>query len=215
MPFPANSDGEAFSYSVSHDLRAPLSAIAGFSGLLGKEIDTGAASERSKHYITRIRAGVVQMGELIDALLSLAQVLRTSLRWGRVNLSAMVLNGCREREPDRVTQLDIQLGLVVQGDASLLRQVLENLLGNAWKFSIQQPQTRIAFGRESGPDGEAVYTVRDNGAGFDMAYADKLFGAFQRLHSSAASVDSLLHALRSHPCAVSGFPSPRSCCGQR
>ncbi|WP_096697737.1 response regulator [Polaromonas sp. AER18D-145] len=184
----ANQELEAFSYSVSHDLRTPLSSINGFSGLLGKEIGASVASERSKHYLARIRAGVVQMGELIDALLSLAQVSRTSLRWDSVDLSAMaetVLSACRKREPDRVVQFDIQPDLVVQCDARLLQQALDNLLGNAWKFSGKQPQTHIAFGRESGPDGETVYAVRDNGAGFDMAYSEKLFGAFERLHAES------------------------------
>ncbi len=184
----ANQELEAFSYSVSHDLRTPLSAIAGFSNLLGRELGASAASERSTHYLARIRAGVVQMGELIDALLSLAQVSRTSLRWDSVDLSAMahaVVNGYREREPGRVALLDIQPGLMAQGDARLLQQVLDNLLGNAWKFTGQQPQTLIAFRRESGPDGNGVYAVQDNGVGFDMAYSDKLFGAFQRLHTAA------------------------------
>jgi PAS domain S-box-containing protein len=182
----ANQELEAFSYSVSHDLRTPLSSIDGYSSRLASEIGAGAAGERSQHYLARIRAGVVQMGELIDALLSLAQVSRSSLRWDRVDLSAMagaVLNACREREPGRLAQTDIAPGLVAHGDARLLQQVLDNLLGNAWKFSGRQPQTRISFGRETGPDGQAVYAVRDNGAGFDMAYSEKLFGAFQRLHS--------------------------------
>lgn len=184
----ANQELEAFSYSVSHDLRTPLSTIDGFSSLLSKEFGGNAASERCNRYLDRIRAGVVQMGELIDALLSLAQVSRTSLLWESVDLSAMaetVLNGYREREPDRVAQFDIQPGLVVQGDPRLLQRVLDNLLGNAWKFSGQQPQTCIAFGRETDPGGQTVYFVRDNGAGFDMAYAEKLFGAFQRLHTES------------------------------
>jgi PAS domain S-box-containing protein len=184
----ANKELEAFSYSVSHDLRTPLSSIDGFSGLLGKEIASGAPSARSQHYLTRIRAGVVQMGELIDAMLALAQLSRTSLHWGSVDLSALaqkVLDVCHEREPDRQIVLDIQPDLVVQGDAPLLRQVLDNLLGNAWKFSSKQAQAHIAFRRESAADGEAVYAVQDNGAGFDMAYSEKLFGAFQRLHTAA------------------------------
>ncbi len=181
-----NQELETFSYSVSHDLRTPLSAIDGFSDLLRKELSNNEASERSKHYLSRIRAGVGQMGELIDALLSLAQVSRTSLRWDRVDLSALaetVLRGYSEREPARVALLEVEPGLVTQGDARLLLQVLDNLLGNAWKFSGQQAQTHIIFRRESGPDGVAVYTVRDHGAGFDMAYSEKLFGAFQRLHT--------------------------------
>lgn len=184
----SNEALQAFSYSLAHDLRTPLSTIAGFSGLLGKEIGTSAASELIKHYLARIGAGVVQMSELIDALLSLAQVSRTTLHWDRVDLSTLaqtILNGYHEREPSRVVQLDIQPELVVQGDPSLLRDVLENLLGNAWKFSSKQPLTRIAFRRESGPDGESVYCVQDKGAGFDMAYSDKMFGAFQRLHTAA------------------------------
>ncbi len=184
----ANRELEAFSYSVSHDLRTPLSAIDGFSNLLGKDLETGAASERNKHYLARIRAGVVQMGELIDALLSLARVSRTSLRWDKVDLSALaksVLDGYREREPGRTAQFDIEPELMAQGDPRLLQQVLDNLLGNAWKFSRRQPQTHIVFRRERGADGEAVYAVQDQGAGFDMAYSDKLFGAFERLHSVA------------------------------
>ena len=182
----ANQQLEAFSYSVSHDLRSPLRSIDGFGNMLSKEIGASAVSDRAKHYLARIRGSVVQMGELIDALLSLAQVSRTSLRWESVDLSAMaeaVLNGYQEREPDRATQLVIQPGLLAQGDPRLLRQVLDNLLGNGWKFSGQQPQTHISFGRESSPDGEAKYVVRDKGAGFNMAHAEKLFGAFQRLHT--------------------------------
>lgn len=184
----ANQELEAFSYSVSHDLRTPLNTIDGFSNLLGKELDARASSDRGRHYLARIRAGVSQMGELIDALLSLAQVSRTSLRWDSVDLSAMahaVVDGYREREPERRVSLDIQPGLLAQGDPRLLKQVLDNLLGNAWKFSGRQPQTRIAFMRETRRDGEQVYVVQDNGAGFDMAYADKLFGAFERLHSTS------------------------------
>ncbi len=184
----ANQELEAFSYSVSHDLRTPLSAIAGFSNLLGRELGASAASERSTHYLSRIRAGVSQMGELINALLSLAQLSRTDLRRERVDLSALaqtVLNGYREREPGRVVQMDIQPDLVVEGDPRLLQQVLDNLLGNAWKFSAKQARSEITFGHEKDSADETAYFVRDNGAGFDMAYSEKLFGAFQRLHTAA------------------------------
>jgi PAS domain S-box-containing protein len=184
----ANKELEAFSYSVSHDLRTPLSSIDGFSGLLSKALAAGAPSERSTHYLARIRAGVVQMGELIDALLALARLSRTSLRWAPVDLSALaqkILDGCREREPQRQVVLDIEPALLVQGDPQLLQQLLDNLLGNAWKFSGKQAQAHISFSRESGADGEAVYAVQDNGAGFEMAYAEKLFGPFQRLHTAA------------------------------
>ena len=178
---------EAFSYSVSHDLRSPLSAIDGYSNLLGKDLGAGG-SERSKHYLSRIRAGVAQMGELIDALLSLAQVSRSRLARDPVDLSAMasaVLDGYCEREPQRPVAITVAPGLRVTGDHRLLQQVMDNLLGNAWKFSSQAAQTRITFGCSRGSAGEAIYTVQDNGAGFDMAYADRLFGAFQRLHTTA------------------------------
>ncbi|MDB5875149.1 MAG: domain S-box protein [Ramlibacter sp.] len=184
----ANKELEAFSYSLSHDLRTPLSAIDGFSDLLGSEISRGATTDRGKHYLARIRAGVAYMSQLIDAMLLLAHVSRTSPRWVAVDLSAvaqMVLAGYQEREPERVAHWDIQPGMSAQGDPQLLQQVLENLLGNAWKFCGRQQQTRISFSSERGADGKDVYAVRDNGAGFDMSYSDKLFGTFQRLHGAA------------------------------
>ena len=184
----ANKQLEAFSYSLSHDLRTPLSAVDGFGHLLEKALMTSSdapSPERIKHYLARIRAGVVQMGKLIDVMLSLAQVSRKSLHWEPVDLSAQaeaLLRGYQEREPDRATLLHVEPGLKAQGDPRLLRQMLDNLLGNAWKFSARQTRTDITFGRETGTS-EEVYFVRDNGAGFDMAYANKLFGAFERLHS--------------------------------
>jgi PAS domain S-box-containing protein len=183
----ANQELEAFSYSVSHDLRTPLSAIDGYSSLLSKNINGEADKERSKHYLTRIRAGVVQMGELIDALLSLAHVSRTGMKWDSVDLSAMatrVAQGYLERAPERQARFDIQPHLQALGDERLLQQVLDNLLGNAWKFSALQATPRIAFKCETAPNGDAVFAVQDNGAGFDMAYSEKLFGAFQRLHTA-------------------------------
>jgi PAS domain S-box-containing protein len=185
----ANKQLEAFSYSVSHDLRSPLSAIDGFSDLLQRAMnkaDSTPLSERSRHYLARIRAGVGQMGELIDAMLTLAQVSRSSLRWEPVDLSALaqaILDGYREREPERLVALHVEAGLAGQGDPRLLKQLLDNLLGNAWKFSANEERTEITFGHEAGEDGGTVYFVQDKGAGFDMAYAEKLFGAFQRLHS--------------------------------
>lgn len=187
----ANKQLEAFSYSVSHDLRTPLSAIDGFSDLLDKNLAKMAGvpmAERSRHYLARIRAGVSQMGELIDAMLSLAQVARASLRQEPVDLSAMaqiLLHGYLEREPGRVVDLHIEPGLTAQGDPRLLQQVLGNLLGNAWKFSARRERAEIWFGRQSGGAGDGAYFVRDNGAGFDMTYAEKLFGAFQRLHTTS------------------------------
>ncbi|MCY1163264.1 MAG: PAS domain S-box protein [Pseudomonadota bacterium] len=185
----ANKQLEAFSYSVSHDLRTPLSTIDGFSNLLEKSLRkaiTGPHAERSQHYLTRIRAGVNQMGDLIDAMLSLAQISRAPLQWEPADLSAMataLLSGYQEREPGRQVRVQVEPGLVVQGDPRLLKQVLGNLLGNAWKFSAGTEHTEIAFGHEINAAGETIYFVRDNGAGFDMAYAEKLFDAFQRLHS--------------------------------
>jgi len=185
----ANKELEAFSYSVSHDLRSPLSAVDGFSDLLERTMakaETTPLTERSRHYLARIRAGVSQMSELIDAMLTLAQVSRSSLRWEKVDLSALaeaLMAGYRERDSGREARLHVEPGVTGQGDPRLLKQVLDNLLGNAWKFSAKQACTEISFGRETGGDGETVYFVRDQGAGFDMAYAQKLFGAFQRLHT--------------------------------
>ncbi|MDB5869083.1 MAG: multi-sensor signal transduction histidine kinase [Polaromonas sp.] len=187
----ANQQLEAFSYSVSHDLRSPLSAINGFSALLEKALTKSAEAplaERNRHYLARIRAGVGQMGELIDAMLSLAQVSRSSLSWEQVDLSAQaqaLVLGFQENEPDRVAQLRVEPGLLAQGDPRLLRQVLDNLLGNAWKFTAGKACACITVGRAPGSGDETVFFVRDNGAGFDMAYVEKLFGAFQRLHTQA------------------------------
>ena len=185
----ANQQLEAFSYSVSHDLRSPLSAIAGFSTLLDKAMAAGdPQTGRSQHYLTRIRAGVAQMGELIDAMLSLAQVSRSSMRWEAVDLSALseaLLAGYEERDPTRETRLRVESGLLAHGDPRLLRQVLDNLLGNAWKFTQGKHPTEITVAHQTGSAGETVYFVRDNGAGFDMTYAEKLFGAFQRLHTES------------------------------
>lgn len=184
----ANTQLEAFSHSLSHDLRTPLSAVDGFSHLLQKAVSSTGdliPAERSRHYLARIRAGVVQMGERIDVMLSLAQVSRKSLLWEPVDLSThaeALLRSYQEREPDRATLLHVEPGLMAHGDPRLLRQMLDNLLGNAWKFSVRQARTEITFGCEVNAL-ETIYFVRDNGAGFDMAYSSKLFGVFERLHS--------------------------------
>ncbi len=182
----ANKELEAFSYSASHDLRTPLSAINGYSTLLGKELGAGA-SERSQHYLSRIRVGVVQMGELIDALLSLAQISRKKLSADDVDLSTIaqsLVEEYRQRDPQRQVLVTIEPNLRATGDHRLLQEVLDNLLGNAWKYSSKTVQASIHFGASTGSAEGRVYTVQDNGAGFDMAYADKLFGAFQRLHTA-------------------------------
>ena len=182
----ANQELEAFSYSVAHDLRAPLRSIDGFSHLLEKTIAIETA-ERSRHYMDRIRAGVRQMGELTDGLLSLAQVSRTSLKNETVDLGAVaatVLQICGEQDPVRKVKVDVQSGMLAVGDPALLRQVMENLIGNAWKFTAHANDANIWIGQlpEDGASMTTFY-VRDNGAGFDMAYVEKLFGTFQRLHS--------------------------------
>ncbi|MBG6075293.1 CHASE domain-containing protein [Polaromonas sp. CG_9.11] len=182
----ANQELEAFSYSVAHDLRAPLRSIDGFSHLLEKTMANETA-ERSRHYMHRIRAGVRQMGELTDGLLSLAHVSRTSLKNETVNLGAMaaaVLQTCGEQDVGRVVKVDVQTGLVTVGDRTLLRQVMENLIGNAWKFTAHAAVPEIWIGQLPEDSlGMNTFYVRDNGAGFDMAYVEKLFGTFQRLHS--------------------------------
>ncbi|MEC5214048.1 PAS domain S-box-containing protein [Polaromonas sp. CG_9.5] len=184
----ANQELEAFSYSVAHDLRSPLSSIDGFSRLLEKAVsaDTG---QNVGHYLSRIRAGVRQMGELTDGLLALAHIARASLKADTVNLSAIagrVVELCQERDAERVVRVNVEPGLVAVGDTVLLRQVIDNLIGNAWKFTANAEAPEIWFGKI--PDDNPQLTtffIRDNGAGFDMAYVDKLFGTFQRLHSPA------------------------------
>lgn len=181
----ANRELEAFSYSVSHDLRSPLNTIDGFSQMLFKT-NQQHLDDKGRHYLTRIRSGVQQMGELIEGLLSLAKIGRDPLRLQRLDLSVLgkrVVQGCREQEPQRDVQVSIQDGLWVIGDSTLLLVVMQNLVENAWKYTSRRTHASIEVGSETAPCGETIYVVRDNGAGFDMAYADKLFGAFQRLHS--------------------------------
>ncbi|MBC7446256.1 MAG: PAS domain S-box protein, partial [Polaromonas sp.] len=193
----ANQELEAFSYSVAHDLRSPLRSIDGFSHLLEKAV-AADLSERSRHYLRRIRAGVKQMDELTDGLLSLAHLSRTPLRAEPVDLSALAaraLQACREQEHDAGRRVDtlVEPGLLASGDPALLYQVMENLLANAWKFTAGKADARIQVGQlensKNGDDDDrrspacTTYFVRDNGAGFDMAYVEKLFGTFQRLHS--------------------------------
>ena len=180
-----NRELEAFSYSVSHDLRSPLNTVNGFGQLLQKS-NANNLTDKGKHYLERIRAGTQQMGELIEGLLSLAKLSRNALRPDMVDLSAIVLRveqECREREPERQVALHVQPGLTARGDATLLLLVMQNLLSNAWKYTSKQADARIHVGAQPTAGGETVYFVQDNGAGFDMAHADKLFAAFQRLHA--------------------------------
>lgn len=180
----ANRELEAFSYSVSHDLRAPLRALDGFSQALledyGDRID-----ERGRTYLSRIRAASQRMGGLIDDLLMLSRVVRAELRLERVDLSAMaaaVAEELRKSDPGRAIIFSIAPGLWAEGDRRLLRLVLENLFSNAWKFTGKTERAQVEFGVEE-RDGMRMFFVRDNGAGFDMRYAHKLFTPFQRLHS--------------------------------
>jgi DNA-binding response OmpR family regulator len=181
-----NQELEAFSYSVSHDLRAPLRRIDGFSKALLEDY-AGALDETGVHYLGHVRAGAKRMGELIDDLLQLSKVGRADLWRGQVDLSALariVAAELQRANPDRRVQVSIAEGVMVDADCRLLQVVLENLLGNAWKFTTRAAAAAIEFGvTERG--GVPTYFVRDNGAGFDMASAGKLFTPFQRLHSEA------------------------------
>lgn len=180
----ANKELEAFAYSVSHDLRAPLRAIDGFGQALLEDC-ADQLEDLGRTYLERIRANTQRMGDLIDALLSLSRITRAEMRHEGVDLSALAHRRVVElkgRDAQRKVEFEVESRLMVEGDARLLQIMMENLLDNAWKFTAEQPVARIEFGMTE-RDGEAIYFVRDNGVGFDMAYADKLFGAFQRLHS--------------------------------
>jgi light-regulated signal transduction histidine kinase (bacteriophytochrome) len=182
----ANKELEAFTYSVSHDLRAPLRAIDGYSKILLDSM-TVTVDEESQHYLTRLRESAQRMTQLVNDLLNLSRLSRAHITRTEVNLSQLaqaLVDDLRESQPERAVQVRIQLDMVASADANLMRVVLDNLLRNAWKFTSKRPQAQIEFAsRVEG--GETVYFVRDNGAGFDMAYAEKLFVAFQRLHSEA------------------------------
>jgi len=185
----SNQELEAFSYSVSHDLRSPLNTIDGFSRLLAKQLAPQIAADadvKAGHYLMRIQAGVAQMGQLIEDLLSLSQVSRAPLHTAPVDLSLMarkLLEEWRTREPERQVTVTVENGVHAHGDERLVQIVMENLLANAWKFTAQKAQAEISVGQQSDHAGLPVYFIKDNGAGFDMAYADKLFHPFQRLHS--------------------------------
>jgi signal transduction histidine kinase len=199
----ANRELEAFSYSVAHDLRAPLRAMNGFARLL---LDTyvDALDAEGQDWQREIDLNAVKMGGLIDALLSLARVTRSELKAERVDLSAIVRGAASQlaaAEPHRSVDVVVQDDVLATVDPQLARALVENLVGNAWKFTSKVSAARIEFGTTE-HDGERVFFVRDNGAGFDMAYFSKLFGAFQRLHTEAefsgtgiglASVQRIVH----------------------
>ncbi len=180
----ANKELESFSYSVSHDLRAPLRSIDGFSQILLEDYGNQIPAE-GVNYLERVRAAAQRMAELIDDLLNLARVTRASLQPKLINLSKMaenITNTLKEEEPGRNIHVSITPNLMVTGDPHLLHIVLENLLSNAWKFTSKNGEALIEFGHHD-KSKERMYFVRDNGAGFDMRYVNKLFGVFQRLHS--------------------------------
>jgi signal transduction histidine kinase len=180
----ANGELDAFAYSVSHDLRAPLRSIDGFSQILLEDY-AAQLDEGGRDALQRVRTATQRMGTLIDDLLRLARITRTEMRPEKVDLTAMardLAGQLREAEPARKIDIAIEPNLTCNGDAHLLRVVLDNLLRNSWKYSAKQTDGKIEFASTS-QNGERVFFIRDNGAGFDMKYADKLFGVFQRLHS--------------------------------
>ena len=186
----ANRELEAFSYSVSHDLRTPLRSIDGFSQALLEDY-ADKLDDQGRDYLSRVRIGTQRMGHLIDDMIALSHVTRTEMKKETVDLSALaadVLEDLQTSEPERKVDWRIEPGLSASGDKKLLRIVLSNLFGNAWKFTGKTANAKIEFGAASVPDtdntqGAPGFFVRDNGAGYDMSYADKLFGAFQRLHN--------------------------------
>ncbi len=183
----ANKELEAFSYSVSHDLRAPLRSIDGFGQALLEDC-ADRLDDQGRQYLQRIRNATQRMGVLIDDLLMLSRVTRAEMRRETMDLTQVAQSaiiGLEIIEPNRKVECQVQTGMVADGDPRLIRIVLENLLGNAWKFTQRTDLARIEVGSHTDDTGAPVYYVHDNGAGFDMTYADKLFGAFQRLHAAS------------------------------
>jgi PAS domain S-box-containing protein len=181
-----NTELKGFAHALAHDLKAPIATVLGFGGALEEAITAGDLA-KSTHYAARIRAAGGRMEEYVDALLALAETTRAPLSLTDVDLSAIatsVLDELQGQATQRRVERMVQPGLVARGDHRLLRMLLDNLLGNAWKFTARCDVARISFSSTVGELGETVYSVRDNGAGFDMAWADKLFGSFQRLHSA-------------------------------
>jgi len=183
----ANRELEAFSYSVSHDLRAPLQQMDGFARALAEDY-SNQLDHDGQDYLNRVRAGCQRMAELVDALLVLARMTRAELKRTDVDLTALarsVVHDLRQRVPDRRVDFVVGDGLRANCDAQLVRAILENLLGNAWKFTTRHERARIEFGAMPQQNGERVFFVRDDGAGFDMARAQRLFSAFTRLHDQS------------------------------
>jgi len=182
-----NKELEAFSYSVSHDLRAPLRTIDGFSLAILEDYGD-QLNDEGRNYLMRIRTAAQRMAQLIDDLLNLSRVTRAPLSPEPTNLSTVaehIVQELQQTEPNRIVEFSITPNIVANSDPRLMKVVLENLLNNAWKFTSKQEFARIEFGAKDDPTHGHIYFVRDNGAGFDMAYVNKLFGAFQRLHTSS------------------------------
>lgn len=180
----ANKEMTSFAYSVSHDLRSPLNTVHGFSQLLLKG-ERESLSDKGKHFLDRISSGVKQMSDLIDGLLMLTRLSMEEMKIKSVDMSAIthqIAKQMCEQNPERQSSWIIQDGLTAQGDARLLLGALQNLICNAWKFTSKQPHAIIEFGAKTS-HGETVFFIKDNGVGFDMAFAPKLFGTFERLHS--------------------------------
>jgi signal transduction histidine kinase len=181
----ANRELEAFTASVSHDLRSPLTTIAGQAGLL--ELSLPDATDEQKRRLTRIQGSVKQMSELIEALLVLSRISRQTLHREIVDVTALaesIVQDMRQKDPARNVEIVIQPNMAVHGDRRLVGDLFQNLIGNAWKFTSKTQQARIEIGQSSGGSLATLF-IRDNGAGFDMAYEQKLFKPFQRLHGAA------------------------------
>jgi light-regulated signal transduction histidine kinase (bacteriophytochrome) len=181
-----NKELESFSYSVSHDLRSPLRSINGFSQALLEDY-ADHLDPQATDYIQRVRTATLRMDQLIHDLLQLSRVTRREMRYEMVDLSGLaerIAAGLRKSGPRRKVEFSIEPKLKASGDPRLLRVALENLFNNAWKFTGKQLESKIEFGGTE-YNGKQVFFVRDNGTGFDMAYAGKLFGAFQRLHDAS------------------------------
>jgi signal transduction histidine kinase len=179
----ANQQLAAFSYSVSHDLRGPLQSIVGFSEIIAQQFGE-ALGAKGRELLDRVYTGALRMGELIDGLLALSGVIRAEFNRVPIDLTALaeeVAREIREREPERSAELVIDREMRVVGDRALIQAVLTNLMGNAWKFTSKSNGARIEVGKQS-DECETIFFVRDNGAGFDMKHAEKLFGVFERLH---------------------------------
>lgn len=182
----ANQELEAFSYSISHDLRAPLRIIDGFSQALVEDVGEQLPGEARMH-LERIRAGVQKMGQLIDAVLNLSRLTRASMTIANLNLSEIaknILADLHSLEPNRKVETIVHEGLEALGDQVLMKVTLENLIGNAWKYTSKKNLAKIEFGKNI-QDSKEVFFVRDNGAGFDISSAKKLFTPFQRLHTQS------------------------------